>query len=131
MTSSTVMQIRVFTIVLAGLLLLPGLLAQESEAGGAAKWDVTEARGTTRILDFQTEEGTWMSVDVSHDGRWVVFDLLGHVYRVSRGRSCLPDAGQRGGGQLPSSILARRGDDRVHLGPFRSGQPLADGGRRI
>ncbi len=83
MTSSTVMRIRVFTIVLAGLLLLPGLLAQESEAGGAAKWDVTEARGTTRILDFQTEEGTWMSVDVSHDGRWVVFDLLGHVYRVS------------------------------------------------
>src|SRR5688572_4320804 len=46
-------------------------------------WDVTQARGTTRDIDFTTNEGTWMSVDISPDGQWIVFDLLGHIYRVS------------------------------------------------
>ena len=45
-------------------------------------WDVTQARGRVHEVDFTTDEGTWMSVDVSPDGRWVVFDLLGHVYRM-------------------------------------------------
>src|SRR5437868_6341778 len=47
-----------------------------------ARWDVTEARGTTRDIDFTTSEGTWMSVDPSPDLKWVYFDLLGHIYRV-------------------------------------------------
>jgi Tol biopolymer transport system component len=47
-----------------------------------AQWDVTRARGRTRDIDFTTSEGTWMSVDISADGRWIVFDLLGHVYRM-------------------------------------------------
>ncbi len=45
-------------------------------------WDVTRPRGQTRVIDFTVSEGTWMSVDVTPDGRWVVFDLLGHVYRM-------------------------------------------------
>ncbi len=45
-------------------------------------WDVTLARGEVREIDFETDEGTWMSVDMSPDGRWIVFDLLAHVYRV-------------------------------------------------
>ena len=49
----------------------------------AADWDVTAPRGETREVEFTTSEGTWMSVDVSPDGGWVVFDLLGHIYRVS------------------------------------------------
>src|SRR5262249_16246566 len=48
----------------------------------ADHWDVTKARGTTRDIDFATSEGTWMSVDVSPDGKWVVVDLLAHLYRV-------------------------------------------------
>ncbi|MEE8477619.1 MAG: hypothetical protein V3S19_04575, partial [Gemmatimonadales bacterium] len=51
--------------------------AQESQ-----EWDVTLARGNTREIDFTTDEGTWLSVDISPDGRWIVFDLLGHVYRL-------------------------------------------------
>ena len=35
---------------------------------GLNDWDVTEARGRTRTIDFTTSEGTWMSVDVSPDG---------------------------------------------------------------
>jgi Tol biopolymer transport system component len=53
-----------------------------------ASWDVTKPRGATRDVDFETSEGTWMSVDASSDGRWLVFDLMGHIYR-------LPAAGGR------------------------------------
>ena len=44
--------------------------------------DVTRPSGKTRTIDFTTTEGTNMSVDVTPDGRWVVFDLLSHIYRV-------------------------------------------------
>jgi len=36
----------------------------------------------TRSLQFTTDEGTWMSVDVSPDGGTVVFDLLGDLYTI-------------------------------------------------
>ena len=55
--------------------------AQEKPAE-KAPWDVTLARGTTRDIDFTTDEGTWMSVDLSPDQSWVAFDLLGHIYRM-------------------------------------------------
>jgi Tol biopolymer transport system component len=42
----------------------------------------TRPRGAVRTIDFVTEEGTWISVDVSPDGRWIVFDLLAHIYRM-------------------------------------------------
>lgn len=61
----------------------PGLAAQVTPPDST--WDVTEPRGTVREIDFTTSEGTFTSVDVSPDGRWVVFDLLGHVYRVPIG----------------------------------------------
>jgi len=34
----------------------------------------------TRILNFTTDEGTWISTDVSPDGQTLVFDLLGDLY---------------------------------------------------
>jgi Tol biopolymer transport system component len=34
----------------------------------------------TRTVEFSTDEGTQMSVDVSPDGKTVVFDLLGDIY---------------------------------------------------
>ena len=43
---------------------------------------MTQARGETREIDFVTNEGTWMSMDIHPGGQWVVFDLLGHVYSM-------------------------------------------------
>jgi len=37
---------------------------------------------TDKKIEFTTDEGTWMSLDVSSDGKTIVFDLLGDVYTV-------------------------------------------------
>ncbi|HUQ82258.1 MAG TPA: hypothetical protein VM076_13995, partial [Gemmatimonadaceae bacterium] len=60
------------------------VIAQTPTPAGppAQTWDVTQARGKTRDIDFTTSEGTWMSVDISPDGQFIVFDLLGHIYRM-------------------------------------------------
>ena len=44
------------------------------------KWDVEKYKGTTKNFNIQTEEGTWMNLDVSPDGKEIVFDLLGDIY---------------------------------------------------
>ena len=46
------------------------------------EWDVTTPRGEIVNIDFSTTEATHSSVDITPDGKWVVFDLLGHIYRV-------------------------------------------------
>ncbi|MGH7444733.1 MAG: LpqB family beta-propeller domain-containing protein, partial [Longimicrobiales bacterium] len=56
--------------------------ADSTEEPARDEWDVTQARGETRTIAFTTDEGTSLSIDVSPDGRWVVFDLLGHIWRV-------------------------------------------------
>lgn len=71
--------------VLPFLALLASVLASPFPAVGQEEkedWDVTLARGETREIDFVTDEGTWLSLDVSPDGQWVAMDLLGHIYRV-------------------------------------------------
>ena len=46
------------------------------------KWDVTAEFGPTETITFTTSEGTWMSCDVSPDGKHIVFDLLGDIYVI-------------------------------------------------
>jgi imidazolonepropionase-like amidohydrolase/Tol biopolymer transport system component len=50
-----------------------------------AKWDVAADLGPTTKVAFDTSEGTWMNVDVSPDGRRIVFDLLGDLYMMPIG----------------------------------------------
>lgn len=44
------------------------------------KWDVSAKHGPSTDIEFETDEGTWMAVDVSPDGKQIVFDLLGDIY---------------------------------------------------
>jgi hypothetical protein len=39
---------------------------------------------TARKISFTTDEGTWISLDVSPDGSQIVFDLLGDLYLVPK-----------------------------------------------
>ena len=46
-------------------------------------WDVSNPDlGETSSLTFTTDEGTWMNLDVSPDGKHIVFDLLGDIYMM-------------------------------------------------
>ncbi|MBE3145351.1 MAG: PD40 domain-containing protein [Planctomycetes bacterium] len=38
-----------------------------------------------RKIEFTTDEGTWLSLDVSPDGRTVIFEMLGDIYTLSSG----------------------------------------------
>src|SRR5260221_8628569 len=79
------------------------------------KWDVNADLGPAQKVAFDTSEGTWMNLDVSPDGRQVVFDLLGDVYTM-------PIGGTAGGGQAT----------RITSGPAFDMQPrFSPDGRRI
>lgn len=69
-------------LLAAGTFAATAIAQDESNDAKPEKWDTTLARGAVRQISFTTEEGTFMSVDVSPDGQWLVFDLLAHVYRM-------------------------------------------------
>ncbi len=47
-----------------------------------ADWDVTDTGQPYTDAKFTVTEGTWMGVDVSPDGKTLVFDLLGDIYSI-------------------------------------------------
>lgn len=52
----------------------------EKPKENADKWEVENAFGPTQAVNFTVNEGTWMNLDVSPDGKEIVFDLLGDIY---------------------------------------------------
>jgi Tol biopolymer transport system component len=48
------------------------------------KWDVNQGGKGAGLLsvDLNTNEGTWMSLDINPDGNTLVFDLLGDIYTM-------------------------------------------------
>ncbi len=82
--------IRPVAPLLAALLLLgvaltaqqPAPTPPDDAAKKDAPWDVSAPLGPTKTVAFETDEGTWMNVDVSPDGRTIVFDLLGDLYTM-------------------------------------------------
>ncbi len=57
-----------------------GVAAQEREP-----WTVDHTWTETEQVRFTVDEGTWMNVDVSPDGRSIVFDMLGDIYTMPIG----------------------------------------------
>lgn len=60
-------------------------LAQEKkdEKKDEKKWNVSNPDGPYKEVSFSVSEGTWMNVDISPDGKEIVFDLLGDIYSMA------------------------------------------------
>jgi imidazolonepropionase-like amidohydrolase/Tol biopolymer transport system component len=56
--------------------------AEDKKKDDKPKWDVNHPPGEKAIVPIDTHTGTWMTVDVSPDGKQLVFDLLGDLYTL-------------------------------------------------
>ena len=92
--------LRVIRMLVGLLLGLLALGALPNPTAGAPQEDKSKATGEAaaktdkdkkdeglplkpaRKVSFSTDEGTWMSLDASPDGKQIVFDLLGDLYTV-------------------------------------------------
>jgi len=71
---------KLFLCLLTLLFTLPLCYAQDKKKDD--KWDVNNPPGTYKEVEFSVEEGTWMNLDVSPDGKTIAFDLLGDLYSL-------------------------------------------------
>jgi Tol biopolymer transport system component len=64
------------------------LLAALTALSTASTSDTTRKKidslplATTRTIEYETSEGTWLSLDVSPDGAQLVFELMGDIYTL-------------------------------------------------
>jgi len=72
------------------------LLAVSLPAFSQTKWNVETPAGTSKKISITTDEGTWMNLDVSPDGKNIVFDLLGDIYvmPITGGKATLLSGGK-------------------------------------
>jgi Tol biopolymer transport system component len=71
--------------LISALALMPHELrvgAQETAAPPAAVDKPSLPLKAERALAFETDEGTWLSLDVSRDGKTIVFELAGDLYTL-------------------------------------------------
>ena len=66
-----------FTVIASWIMPLSALADSTDEP-----WDVMHPPGPSKEVRIDVHEGTWMGVDVSPDGRTVVFELLGDIYLI-------------------------------------------------
>jgi imidazolonepropionase-like amidohydrolase/Tol biopolymer transport system component len=74
------LSIVIFFLAIAGMAQGQDKKEKEKEK----KWDVSNppAGGPYKDVSFTVNEGTWMNVDISPDGKEIVFDLLGDIYSM-------------------------------------------------
>ena len=85
---------KLILFLLLTLINLQCVTAQKSNKGAAKTpdkkeekkgWDVNDPPGDDwgwKSVQFTTDEGTWMNLDVSPDGQTVIFDMLGDIYKM-------------------------------------------------
>jgi imidazolonepropionase-like amidohydrolase/Tol biopolymer transport system component len=77
---------RLLCLVAGVLLMSYAPLAQTKAQNDKAAADAVKNKGlpliTERSLSFTTSEATWLSLDLSPDGKTIVFELLGDLYTL-------------------------------------------------
>lgn len=68
---------NVFAVICCALFIISSTAQDDKKE---KKWDVSNPEGTFKEINFTTTEGTWMNLDVSPDGKQIVFDMLGDIY---------------------------------------------------
>ncbi|NBB14802.1 amidohydrolase family protein [Caulobacter sp. SLTY] len=63
----------------------PVIAGAQPKKADPNKWDVNAPPGPFKDVPIDTTNGTWMTVDVSPDGKEIVFDLLGDLYVIPVG----------------------------------------------
>ncbi len=76
---------RVTQILAASLLLAFFMGLANAADEDKDSWDVDAIPGKDSKIRIDVERGTWMSLDVSPDGRSIAFDLLGDIYLLPMG----------------------------------------------
>ena len=66
---------KVFSLCLICLLIIKDSFAQKN-------WDINKPDLTLKSHSFSVKEGTWLNIDISPDGKMLVFDLLGDIYTL-------------------------------------------------
>ena len=105
------------------LFILGLLMSLQLHAQTPPKWNVEKPTGPSKSFTFQTNEGTWMNLDVSPDGQEIVFDLLGDIYKmpISGGKAVLLAGGMASevqprfspDGKLVSFTSDKNGGDNI------------------
>ncbi|MEQ9229535.1 MAG: amidohydrolase, partial [Cyclobacteriaceae bacterium] len=74
---------------LLSLLMLISMIGFAQEEEKAASESTKEKKATKelplepeRTFRLQTKEGTWISLDVSPDGKTILFDMMGDIYKM-------------------------------------------------
>src|SRR5262245_4066263 len=76
---------KLATIICFVLLITPAFAAKKKTAETPKKdvaAEINTPRADTRKITFTTDEGTWMTIDISPDGKTLVFDMLGDIYSL-------------------------------------------------
>lgn len=71
-------------LLLAGATFFNSILANDmpAEVDKKEKWDVAKPPLEVRQIPIKVTSGTWMSLDLSPDGKTIAFDLLGDIYTM-------------------------------------------------
>jgi Tol biopolymer transport system component/imidazolonepropionase-like amidohydrolase len=70
-------------VLIAGIAgLVPFLQQPASRPSNDAPWNIEDEHGPSKTVQFTTDEATWLHLDVSPDGRTLVFSILGDLYTL-------------------------------------------------